>query len=165
LNEPADPHPEQANLIRLYDRTCAAIRAIDANHIIFLDGNTFATDFSKFPDDAHKRWGGEEANVAFAIHDYSTYGFPKNKELYVGSKEQKEKMYSAYQGKRRWLDDRGYCVWNGEWGPVYARHTYDGDSTDEINARRYHVLRDQLEIYNKVCSEYSSKRNTQVVVP
>lgn len=50
------------------------------------------------------------------------------------------------------MDQRGLCVWNGEWGPVYARKQYDGEKTEEINAVRYHVLKDQLQIYNKVSS-------------
>ncbi|KAL0566439.1 hypothetical protein V5O48_015572 [Marasmius crinis-equi] len=135
LNEPADPHPTHARLIQLYDRTY---------------GNTFATDFSQFPDDATARWG---TNIAFDIHDYATYGFPKFERhgVYTGSDEQKEKMYNVYKNKRKWMDDRGFCVWNGEWGPVYAREEYDGgkEKMEEINRRRYMVLRDQLEIYQK----------------
>ena len=41
-------------------------------------------------------------------------------------------------------------MWNGEWGPVYAREAYDGARTGEINESRYAVLRDQLELYDKV---------------
>ena len=48
------------------------------------------------------------------------------------------------------MDERGLCVWNGEWGPVYARRPYDGDATDAINKTRYGVLKDQLEIYKAV---------------
>ncbi|KAG7085848.1 hypothetical protein E1B28_003384 [Marasmius oreades] len=151
LNEPADPHPTHARLLNLYDRTCHAISSIDPNHIIFLDGNTFATDFSHFPDDAAERWG---TNVAFAIHDYATYGFPKFENraehgVYTGSDEQKQKMRITYKKKRQWMDERGFCVWNGEWGPVYAREEYDGGNEKmvEINKRRYMVLKDQLEIY------------------
>ena len=48
------------------------------------------------------------------------------------------------------MDERGLCVWNGEWGPVYARRQYDGDATDAINKTRYGVLKDQLEIYKAV---------------
>ena len=51
------------------------------------------------------------------------------------------------------MDERGLCVWNGEWGPVYARKEYEGERTDAINEERYRVLKDQLEIYNKAsCS-------------
>lgn len=147
MNEPADPHPSHAGLINIYDRTCSAVRAVDANHILFLDGNTFATDFTKFPEDAGTRWGN---NVAFSIHDYSTFGFPSSPELYEGTPEQKAKMKAVYTRKRAWMDERGLCVWNGEWGPVYCRKEYDGDVTDRMNQRRYMVLKDQLEIYRKV---------------
>ncbi|PBK61007.1 glycoside hydrolase family 5 protein [Armillaria solidipes] len=146
MNEPADPHPTIARLVEVYDRLCTAIQSVDPNHIIFLDGNTFASDFTKFPENVKERWG---ENVAYAIHDYSLYGFPKSKEVYVGSDEQKAKLQAVYKRKRRWMDDRGLCVWNGEWGPVYARREYDGDATDETNKARYMVLRDQLELYNK----------------
>jgi len=146
MNEPADPHPSHAGLINIYDRTCSAVRAVDANHILFLDGNTFATDFPNFPENAGTRWGN---NVAFSIHDYSTFGFPSSPELYEGTPEQKAKMKAVYTRKRAWMDERGLCVWNGEWGPVYCRKEYDGDVTDRMNQRRYMVLQDQLEIYRK----------------
>ncbi|KAA1470951.1 glycoside hydrolase family 5 protein [Dentipellis sp. KUC8613] len=146
LNEPADPHPK-TGLIPFYDRVIAAIRAIDERHIIFLDGNTYATDFSAFPDDVKTRWG---QNVAYSIHDYSVFGFPKGG-VYTGSEEQREKMLRGYTRKRQWMDERGLCVWNGEWGPVYARKEYEGggdeEKTEEINKRRYRVLKDQLELY------------------
>ncbi|PFH49153.1 glycoside hydrolase family 5 protein [Amanita thiersii Skay4041] len=145
LNEPADPHPEHARLIALYDRVYAAIRAADPDHILFLDGNTFATDFTKFPRDAGIRW----RNTAYAIHDYAVYGFPNSPEPYEGTAAQKERLRNTYKRKRKWMDEHGLCVWNGEWGPVYARSEYDGNQTNEINERRYKLLADQLEIYNE----------------
>ena len=146
LNEPADPHPQHARLIEVYDRLHEAIRKVDERHVIFLDGNTFATDFTKFPEDAGTRW----RNTAYAIHDYAVFGFPNSPEPYEGSEAQKDRLVRTYKRKREWMDKRGLCVWNGEWGPVYARREYDGDATDGINERRYAVLRDQLEIYEKV---------------
>ncbi|KAF7986708.1 hypothetical protein HWV62_20240 [Athelia sp. TMB] len=144
LNEPADGSPGATRLLHFYDRVHAAIRAVDAEHAIFLDGNTFAKDFSDFGA-WHERW----ANTAYSIHDYSVYGFPSSPERYVGSAEQQRRMRRSYEKKRQWMDERGLCVWNGEWGPVYARQEYDGDRTREINEARYHVLKDQLAIYNK----------------
>ncbi|TFK30304.1 endoglucanase family 5 glycoside hydrolase [Coprinopsis marcescibilis] len=145
LNEPADPHPQHKALVDVYDRLHDTIRPIDEEHIIFLDGNTFATDFTKFPEDAGRRW----RNTAYAIHDYAVYGFPSSPEPYEGSEAQKERLVKTYKRKREWMDQRGLCVWNGEWGPVYARKEYDGDKTEDINERRYEVLKDQLEIYEK----------------
>jgi aryl-phospho-beta-D-glucosidase BglC (GH1 family) len=145
MNEPADPN--HFRLIEFYDRVHAAIRSVDPNHVLFWDGNTFSTDFSGFPEDAGTRW----PNSAFAIHDYSLYGFPKSPEPYARTPEQKKRMKRSYEKKRQWMDEKGLCVWNGEWGPVYARKQYDGEATDEINERRYNVLKDQLELYDKVC--------------
>ena len=34
---------------------------------------------------------------------------------------------------------------------MYARKEYEGELTDGINAERYLVLKDQLDLYNKVC--------------
>ncbi|KAF5350113.1 hypothetical protein D9756_009212 [Leucocoprinus leucothites] len=158
INEPADPSgwgrtdvggkdgKRQLELVHVYDRLVEAVRNIDDKHIIFLDGNTFAADFTQFPDDvAEGRW----SNAAFSIHDYAIYGFPNSPGLYVGSDEQKERLLKTYERKRKWMDERGLCVWNGEWGPVYARKEYDGENWDEVNKARLKVVRDQLEIYNK----------------
>ena len=48
------------------------------------------------------------------------------------------------------MTEKRLPVWNGEWGPVYARNQYEGEATDEINQARLHVLKDQLQIYDKV---------------
>ncbi|KAF9532235.1 glycoside hydrolase family 5 protein [Crepidotus variabilis] len=145
LNEPADPHPEHSRLINFYDNAYKVIRRIDEKHILFLDGNTFATDFTRFPDEVTTRW----KNTAYSIHDYAVYGFPSAPEPYEGTPTQNDRIIKTYLRKRQWMDDRGLCVWNGEWGPVYGRKEYDGDATEEINLRRYKVLKYQLDIYEK----------------
>ncbi|KAH9840771.1 glycoside hydrolase [Rhodofomes roseus] len=142
LNEPTDPY--HTRIVDFYDRVYTAIRAIDPHHALFFDGNTFASDFSHFGD-AHKRWD----NSAYSIHDYTLFGFPSSPEKYVGSEAQQRRLRRSYEKKREWMDARGLCVWNGEWGPVYARKQYEGELTDQINEERYHVLKDQLSIYNK----------------
>jgi hypothetical protein len=81
--------------------------------------------------------------------DYSGFGFPASPEKYVSSDEQRRRLKRSYEKKREWMDQRGLCVWTGEWGPVYARAQYDGGATDAINERRYQVLKDQLGIYNQ----------------
>ncbi|KAJ7069633.1 glycoside hydrolase [Mycena amicta] len=141
LNEPTDS--THTRLITFYNRLHSAIRAIDSVHVIFLDGNTFASSFSHFGD-AHKNWD----NTAYSIHDYSLFGFPNAPEPYEASETQLRRLRRSYEKKREWMDARGLCVWNGEWGPVYARKQYDGEATDTINATRYQVLKDQLDIYN-----------------
>ncbi|KAJ4475556.1 glycoside hydrolase [Lentinula aciculospora] len=142
LNEPTDPY--HIRVIAFYDRVYTAIRAVDSEHAIFFDGNTFASDFSHFGN-SHKKW----ENTAYSIHDYSTFGFPAAPEDYIGAESQQRRLRRSYEKKREWMDARGLCVWNGEWGPVYARQQYEGEATEKINEIRYHVLKDQLSIYNK----------------
>jgi len=141
LNEPTDP--SHTRLIEVYTRIHNTIRAIDTDHVIFWDGNTFASDFSQFGD-VHTKF----SNSAWAIHDYTSMGFPGNSEPYTGTEQQIARMKRSYERKREWMDERGLCVWNGEWGPVYARKQYEGSETDEINKHRYKVLKDQLSMYN-----------------
>lgn len=145
LNEPTDA--AHTRVIEFYDRVYKAIRVIDPDHAIYFDGNTFASDFSHFGD-YHKQW----ENTAYSIHDYSLFGFPQSPESYVSSDVQKKRLKRSYEKKREWMDARQLCVWNGEWGPVYARKQYEGDKTDQINEERYKVLKDQLAIYNEVSS-------------
>ncbi|KAG6833172.1 Endo-1,4-beta-xylanase 5 [Tephrocybe sp. NHM501043] len=142
LNEPTDP--KHTRVVAFYDRVHKAIRAIDPDHAIFFDGNTFASDFSHFGD-AHKAW----ENTAYSIHDYSSYGFPAASETYTSTDEQRRRLRRSYEKKREWMDERKLCVWNGEWGPVYARKQYEGEATESINESRYKVLQDQLAIYNE----------------
>lgn len=78
LNEPTDE--EHVRLLDFYVRVEKAIRAIDPDHILFLDGNTFGADFSHF--------GEPLPNSVYACHDYSSYGFPNPPEPFTGTPEQ-----------------------------------------------------------------------------
>ncbi|KAI0693062.1 glycoside hydrolase [Cytidiella melzeri] len=142
LNEPTDPY--HTRLIAFYDRIYNAVREIDPHHALFLDGNTFASDFSHFGE-CYKNWH----NTAYSIHDYSLFGFPASPEKYESSAVQLTRLRRSYEKKREWMDAHGLAVWNGEFGPVYARKEYEGEATDAINAERVKVLKDQLDIYNK----------------
>ena len=46
LNEPADPSGQVVG--PFHDRLVAAVREVDPDHIVFVDGNTYSTDFSAF---------------------------------------------------------------------------------------------------------------------
>ena len=64
LNEPADP--SGAVVGPFHDRLVAAVREIDADHIVFVDGNTYSTDFSMFAEPYE--------NAVYACHDYARAG-------------------------------------------------------------------------------------------
>ncbi|RDW75744.1 hypothetical protein BP5796_06565 [Coleophoma crateriformis] len=130
VNEPADP--EHKNLIAFYNTFSTRIRAIDPDHILFLEGNTYAMDFRKFDTVI--------PNAVYAMHDYSFFGFP-GFEQFTGTDAQKAKLRHQFERKVEFMRERKVPIWNGEFGPVYERN-------DEVaNAKRYALLGEQLDIY------------------
>lgn len=81
------------------------------------------------------------------MHDYNNYGFPGSKEPYASTPEQKARVRRGYEKKVEWMKANNLPIWNGEWGPVYARRQYEGERTDAINNERIALLKDQLEVY------------------
>lgn len=135
LNEPTDE--QHTRVIAWYERAQKAIHAVDPDHVLFWDGNTWAADFSHFKDPL--------PNSAYAIHDYSNYGFPAG-DRYKGTEDQKARLKRAYDRKVEYHKRVGVPIWNGEFGPVYASPD-DGPDWEDINADRYQVLKDQLGLY------------------
>ncbi len=140
LNEPADP--EHSRLIKFYDKVERAIREVDPNHMLFLDGNTYAADFRHFPKEAYP-------NSVYAIHDYSNFGFPKASEEYTGTTVQLEKVKAQYDRKVEYMKELNVPVWNGEWGPVYSSDLRGERGVEATNRSRYKLLEDQLSVYRK----------------
>lgn len=135
LNEPAVS--DHSKLVDFYQRVEREIRAVDPNHILYVDGNTYAMDFRQFPEPMR--------NTVYAIHDYTVYGFPGFP--YNATSEQKAKIKSQYERKLEYMKQHNVPVWNGEFGPVYASKERGDDNPEEINKVRYQVLKDQLEVY------------------
>jgi endoglucanase len=64
LNEPVLPSGySNITLRNFYARLCQSIREIDTNHIVFIEGNNYATDFSNI-DPVY------DNNIAFSFHKY-----------------------------------------------------------------------------------------------
>ncbi|KAJ1325301.1 cellulase family glycosylhydrolase [Microdochium nivale] len=139
LNEPADP--KHTRLLAWYVRVEAAIRTQDPEHMLFLDGNTYAMDFSAFAGTAPL------PNTVYSCHDYSTLGFPLP-EQYEGTDEQKARLRSSFRRKNEYMRTAGVPIWNGEWGPVYQDPRRDPDAA-ETNRKRIALLREQLDIYRE----------------
>jgi len=137
MNEPCDE--EHTRLLDWYVRIEKAIRKVDSEHILFLDGNTFAADFSRF--------GEPLPNSVYSCHDYSPYGFPDG-ERYKGTPEQKERLARTLERKVEYQKKIGGPVWNGEWGPVYASAD-DSADWQAINEDRFRLLGDQLALYEE----------------
>nr|BFE81640.1 hypothetical protein GCM10020093_042410 [Planobispora longispora] len=65
VNEPGDSGGRVVG--PFYDRLVKAVRAADPHHVLFLDGNTYSTDFSVFRE--------LYENTVFVCHDYALAGF------------------------------------------------------------------------------------------
>ncbi|GAB7337244.1 hypothetical protein MBLNU457_g2617t1 [Dothideomycetes sp. NU457] len=137
INEPCDPLHHR--LPAFYDRIEPAIREIDPHHILWLDGNTFAMEWKHFDKPL--------PNSVYALHDYSTMGFPKG-EFYEGKEEQNLKLERQFTRKAEVMYRLGTPIWNGEFGPVYAQSDMDAN-TEEVNNKRFALLDQQLTIYDK----------------
>lgn len=136
INEPA--HANGAVVAAYYERLAAAVRAVDPRHILFLDGNTYGTDFSAFGELAARL-----DNVVFAAHDYALPGIAADG-VYPGHTrgEWFDRSVVEQNTLRRtaFMLETGTPIWVGEFGPIYT-----GDpARDEM---RYQLLRDQLDIY------------------
>lgn len=136
MNEPSDP--EGTRLVAFYERLEHSIRKVDAAHILWLEGNMYAMDFEHFTRGL--------PNCVYAIHDYSTMGFPDGPK-FTGSSDQKKKLASQFRRKCEFMIEKKLPIWNGEFGPTYAR---SGDcDADQTNLSRLNLLAEQLRIYEE----------------
>ncbi len=121
INEPADP--SEAQIEPFYRRLYQAIRAIDPNHILFLEGNRYSFDFHMFREPL--------PNVVYTTHDYAQ------------SVSDKSAPEQAFLQKTSYMRETGTPIWVGEFGFAQA------------DPKRYPVLRDQLEIYDRYQASWS----------
>jgi endoglucanase len=142
LNEPADASGEVVG--PFHDRLVAAVRAIDSETIVFVDGNTYSTDFSMFA-------AGSYENTIFALHDYArsgmAFGGPYPGET-QGVWVDRDALEETFLERTRFQRESGTPIWVGEFGPVYT-----GDP--ERDEMRYRILSDQLDIYDEHAAGWS----------
>jgi endoglucanase len=137
MNEPADP---DGTMIKpFYDRVVQAVRQVDPGHIIFLDGNRYATDFSAF--------AGLPVypNTVYTAHDYALPGFIYGGPypgLTQGVYVDRDQLEQAFVRRTEFMRVTGIPIWIGEFGPVFT-----GDP--ERDDQRYQLLQDQLDIYQR----------------
>lgn len=141
LNEPADVTGQVIG--PFYERLEGAIRSVDSDHILFLDGNRYSTDFSAF--------GEPMANTVYTAHDYALAGFPDSGPYPGTSRGQhvdRTTVERTFLERTEYMRKTGTPIWIGEFGPVYT-----GDP--ERDEQRYRLLRDQLEIYREHQASWS----------
>jgi aryl-phospho-beta-D-glucosidase BglC (GH1 family) len=141
LNEPSDP--SGASLDQFYHRVVDAIRKIDPEHIIFLEGNRFSQDFSVL--------GPPIANVVYTLHDYAAPGFINGgpypgitRGEYFDKTFLRDKLIKNCQ----YMLENQTPIWVGEFGPVYT-------GIPEQDEMRYQLLEDQISIYQELGANWS----------
>jgi endoglucanase len=135
INEPADPTGEK--VFPYYKRLYNAVRKIDPNHIMFLEGDRYATDFDKFTE----IWD----NVVYTNHDYAMPGFISGGDYPGYTRDKyydKNTLEQDFLEKSEFMFSHHVPLWVGEFGPVYT-------GIPEKDEMRYRVLKDQLAYYDK----------------
>ena len=141
VNEPGDASNRVIG--PFYERVHHAIRAIDPQHVLFLDGNRYSSQFDMFGDPL--------PNSVYSLHDYPLAGaydagdYPgETRGQYIDRAVVEKQFLERSEYMRR----TGTPIWVGEFGPVYT-----GDpARDE---QRYRLLQDQLEIYSQHNASWS----------
>jgi endoglucanase len=135
INEPGDVSGQAIG--PFYRRLHEAVRAIDPDHILFLEGNRYSLDFDVF--------GEPWPNTVYTVHDYALPGLYDGGD-YPGTSRgtfvDRDVIERTFLARTEYMRRTGTPIWVGEFGPVYP-----GDARrDEM---RLQVLRDQLEIYRR----------------
>jgi endoglucanase len=141
VNEPGDASNRVIG--PFYERVHHAIRAIDPQHVLFLDGNRYSSQFDMFGDPL--------PNSVYSLHDYPLAGaydagdYPGETRGQYLDRAVVEKQFLE---RSEYMRRTGTPIWVGEFGPVYT-----GDpARDE---QRYRLLQDQLEIYSEHNASWS----------
>jgi endoglucanase len=143
LNEPADE--SRAVVGPFYERVVAAIREIDADHIIYIDGNTFSTEFDIFDTP----W---ETNTVYTLHDYVAAGLGRGGP-YPGLTD--GVWFDKEVARKKFLQRAEYAIKTktpimvGEFAPIYV-------NDERVDVQRRQILADQLETYVEYNVSWSS---------
>lgn len=135
INEPSDPTGKK--VFPYFKRLYEAVRQVDPHHIMFLEGNDYATDFSIFTE----IW----PNVVYANHDYAGPGFIDGGDYPGYSRGRyfdRDTIEKDFLRRSEFMFKNKVPVWVGEFGPVYT-------GIPEKDEMRYQILKDQLEIYDR----------------
>ena len=136
LNEPADPTGKLLDVF--YRRVVAAIRKVDPEHIIFLDGNRYSQDFSML--------GPPIPNVVYTLHNYAAPGFIDGGDypgISRGEYFDRTVLHDRLLKTCQYMLENQTPSWVGEFGPVYT-------GNPQKDSMRYQLLEDQLSFYREL---------------
>jgi endoglucanase len=142
MNEPAD---ESRRVVGpLYEKLYRTVREIDQEHTIYLDGNTYSTEFDMF--------GEPWPNTVYTLHDYVAAGLGRGGPypgLTDGTWIDRDVALAKFLQRSEYARRTGTPIMVGEFAPIYT-----GDP--EVDAQRRQILHDQLEIYKEYDVSWTS---------
>jgi endoglucanase len=130
---------------RLYRRTVEAVREVDADHIIFLEGDYFSTKFAKLDPPI-------APNLVYSSHNYSAAATTPGKYPGVirgGLWNQKRQADTFREGEgTRYAQENRVPLWVGEFGA-----TVNGGAAD--TAYRLRALDDQIAVFEEHAAHWT----------
>lgn len=132
LNEPVAPN--MAVLNALYQRVTNAIREVDAEHIIFLEGNMLSTEFDGLADPF-------DANTVYSSHHYALPGISDAEYpgMVGGEEFDRDRLAQEIDERNAFMRRHGVPTWVGEFGSNYLGGRFD--------PYRLQVTKDMLDIF------------------
>ncbi len=124
---------------KVYRRVVSAIRAIDPDHIIFLEGDYYSSRFEGLEPPFAE-------NLVYSSHNYTPAGFGPGpypgefRGLYWDMKSQEERFYN-HEGPQ-FARQHNVPLWVGEFGSVY-------NGPQEENEDRLEALDDQITVFGR----------------
>lgn len=130
----------------VYRRVVAAIRKIDPDHIIFLEGDRYSTQFDGLDEPF-------DANLVYSSHNYSIPGFGPGKYpgTVRGAHWDYQKQFETFEqhGGTRFALKHNVPLWVGEFGSAY-----NGPAAE--NPDRIRALDDQLTVFEKFDAHWTT---------
>jgi aryl-phospho-beta-D-glucosidase BglC (GH1 family) len=140
--------PNWDRMNSLYRRLVTEVRKIDSRHIIFLEGDNYAKQFSRFDKPF-------DDNLVYSSHNYTAPGFGPGQypgEIHsrsamvasgpdVWDLERQEAFFEEAEGTK-FTQQHGVPLWVGEFGSVF-----NGPSDE--NGDRLRALDDQIGIFER----------------
>lgn len=113
-----------------------AVRAIDPDHMQFLEGNRYSTEFDMFRDPL--------PNVVYTNHDYASGFMDAGPYPGVSRGEyvDRDALERKFVKRSEYMLEYDIPMWVSEFGPIHT-------GRPDVGAKRLQVLRDQLDIYKK----------------
>ena len=138
--------PDWEAINRIYQRVVTAIRKIDPDHIIFLEGDYFSSRFSGFTPPFAE-------NLVYSSHNYNSGGFGPGKYpgLIAGEQwgiEKQRQVFLNHEGTQ-FAQKYQIPLWVGELGAAF------NGPKDEI-PDRLRAMDDQIAVYNKYGTHWTA---------